>query len=488
MAVPSPIVIPNSPFETIGIVSDGITGTAPTLYVASTTSTLAQILAAGFGNPLFKFIKANDIFFINYLDTSVFPLDTGEASIYGEFIVQYDPTLNNYNFILRSAMVTGIAALGVHSATYSNAGGSATTTITDPAINPNSVVIARWQSSANAVIIKTVLPANGTLTVVSSADPGVSVLEYFSILPSVALQNAGVYAAQYSYADTGATGTIVIANPLITAGMVVTANFLSQTNSAEVKTAIAGAGTITIVATADPGVSVIEYVAALPSSALTTLGFYAATYTNAGGSATTTITDATITSTSIVVADWASQTNAVEIEKVTPGSGSLVILSSGDPGASVLNYQATPVKEGTPSGTFLVSANNLSDVASASASLANLGGLALAGGQLTGSVLTVKANGTVSAGAVTANGQSGIITAAVTTVAAATTAITFNNNKITSTSVMLVSLMGGTNTTIPGVQLSCVYVSAGVATLNVTNNNVAGTALNGNVLIGFAIL
>ena len=112
----------------------------------------------------------------------------------------------------------------------------------------------------------------------------------------------------------------------------------------------------------------------------------------------------------------------------------------------------------------------------------------LAGGQLTGSVLTVKANATQSGSAFTANGQSGVLTtSSLTTAAAGTTALTFNNSKITSTSVILVSLMGGTNA-IPGVQLSCVYASAGVATLNITNNNVAGSELSGTLLIGYAVL
>lgn len=486
MSAPLPVSIPNSPFETIGIVSDGITGTAPTLYSASTVSTFAQVTAAGFGNPLYKFIKANDIFFINYLDNSVFPLDTGESSVYGEFIVQYDPVLNNYNFIPRGSQSSGISAYGVHSSLYSNAGGSVTTVVSDAAINVNSVVVARWQSSANASIIKTVLPGNGTLTVVSSADPGVSVLEYVSVLPSVALQNAGVYAAQYSNADAGASATTVIAAPNVVAGMVVTVNFLSQTNAAEVKTAIAGAGIITVVATADPGVSVLSYIAMTPSSALTALGFYGAQYTNAGGSATTTITDANILATSVVVADWASQANAVEVEKVTPSAGSLVILSSGDPGASVLNYQATPSKEGAAAGTFLIAANNLSDVASASASLANLGGLALAGGTLTGKATFQK--GTGSGATPTVNTQSGVVTTASlsTSAASSATATTITNSEVSSTSVILVSLMGGTNT-IPGVSISAVPTTNTI-TVTVTNNNVAGSALNGTLIIGFVVL
>jgi len=486
MTAPTPIVIPNSPFETISIVSDGINGTAPAIFVASTVSTLAQILAPGYANPLQKLIKANDRFFVNYADASTFPLSTGESAIFGEFYVQYDPTLGNWNLIATSVTSATIAALGVRSSVYSNAGGSATTVVSDPSISVNSVVIARWQSSTVSTIIKTVLPGNGTLTVVSTTDPGVSVLEYISVLPSVPLQNAGVYAAQYTTAGGSATTTIVA--PGVVAGMVVTANFVSQTVAAEVKTAIAGAGIITVVATTDPGASVISYLAMTPSSALTALGLYGAQYTNAGGSATTTVTDATITATSIVVADWASQAVAAEIYKVTPGAGSLVILSSIDPGASVLNYQATPAKESASSaGTFLVSTNNLSDVANAATSLANIGGVPLAGGQLTGSVLTVKGTGTVSAGAVTINTQSGVITVTVSTTAAGTTSITFNNTKIATNSVILVSLMGGSNV-IPGVQLSCAVASAGVGTLVVTNNNVAGSALSGTLIIGFEVL
>ncbi len=105
-----------------------------------------------------------------------------------------------------------------------------------------------------------------------------------------------------------------------------------------------------------------------------------------------------------------------------------------------------------------------------------------------GEILLDKGTGTVSAGAVTINKQAGVITAAVTTAAAATTSITFNNSEIVAGSVILVSLMGGTNTTLPGPQVNAVYTSAGVATINITNNNVAGTALNGNLLIGFAVL
>jgi len=104
-----------------------------------------------------------------------------------------------------------------------------------------------------------------------------------------------------------------------------------------------------------------------------------------------------------------------------------------------------------------------------------------------GNILLDKSTGSVSTGAVTINKQAGVITATVSTAAASTTSITFNNSEIVSTSVILVSLMGGSNT-IPGVQLSCAYTSAGVATLVVTNNNVAGSSLSGTLIIGFIVV
>lgn len=137
---------------------------------------------------------------------------------------------------------------------------------------------------------------------------------------------------------------------------------------------------------------------------------------------------------------------------------------------AVFNGTTGQIKDSNILGTNLVVKNAVNQIAAA------------------GQILLDKGTGSVSTGAVTINKQSGVITAAVTTAAAATTSVTFNNSEIASTSVLLVSLMGGTNTTLPGPQVNCVYSSAGVATINITNNNVAGTALNGNLLIGFAIL
>ena len=58
----------------------------------------------------------------------------------------------------------------------------------------------------------------------------------------------------------------------------------------------------------------------------------------AGGAAAQTVTDTFCTTTSTVIANWNTTTNAVQIEKVTPGNGSFVVTSTADPGASTIGY------------------------------------------------------------------------------------------------------------------------------------------------------
>lgn len=452
-----------SNFQSLSLVTETLVGSAPSRFVASTSDSFATIIAAGYLNDINKKVKANDRFDINYSDTSAFPLNTGEAAVFGSFQVQYDPVAANWNLIPLSIPQSIIAGLGVYSANYSNGGGSATTTITDSNISVNSVVVARWKSSVNSARVQTVLPSNGSLVVVSSADPGVSVLEYISILPSVALQNAGAFAGKYS--NAGGSATIVITNANIVAGMTVNANFQSQANAAYILTAIAGAGIITIVANTNPGVSVIEYQAVSANSALTAAGLYGASYSNAGGSATITITDANISATSIVTADFATQANVASIYKVTPAAGSLVILASADPGVSTLTYNATPVPEGAPASAFLP----------------------LAGGQMTGSILLDRGTATSTAAAATINKQSGVVTTeALTTAAASAYAFTLTNTRITTSSIVLVMLMGGTNTT-RGIECRAIPAN-GSAAISLYNNNVAGTALNGTLIFGFVVI
>jgi len=96
-----------------------------------------------------------------------------------------------------------------------------------------------------------------------------------------------------------------------------------------------------------------------------------------------------------------------------------------------------------------------------------------------------KVNGTEAANAVTASGQSGVITtSALTTAGAASYAITWTNTHITATSTILLTISGGTNTT-ENVTLK-VTPGAGTATLTIYNNT-AATALNGTLLISYLV-
>lgn len=78
-----------SNFETFARVSAGNVGTAPNIFVGSTVDSLATITTAGYMNDKAAVIKPGDVIYINYLDASVYPLNTGQSSTLGEFEVSY---------------------------------------------------------------------------------------------------------------------------------------------------------------------------------------------------------------------------------------------------------------------------------------------------------------------------------------------------------------------------------------------------------------
>lgn len=101
-------------------------------------------------------------------------------------------------------------------------------------------------------------------------------------------------------------------------------------------------------------------------------------------------------------------------------------------------------------------------------------------------IILAKANGTEAANAVTASGNAGVITtSALTTAGGASYAITWTNTKISATSSIQLTLMGGTNT-VKNITLQAT-AGAGTSTLTIYNNT-AATALDGTLLIGYAIL
>lgn len=103
-----------------------------------------------------------------------------------------------------------------------------------------------------------------------------------------------------------------------------------------------------------------------------------------------------------------------------------------------------------------------------------------------GQIVLVKANGVEAANAVTASGNAGVITtSALTTAGAASYAITWTNTLITATSVIGLTIQGGTNTT-QNINFK-VVPGAGSAVLTIYNLT-AATALDGTILIGYTVL
>ncbi len=101
-----------------------------------------------------------------------------------------------------------------------------------------------------------------------------------------------------------------------------------------------------------------------------------------------------------------------------------------------------------------------------------------------GQIILAKANGTEASNAVTASGNAGVITtSSLSAAGGATYVITWTNTKITSASVVALTIQGGTNTT-QNITFTCV-VGSGSATLTIYNNT-ASTALNGTILIGYS--
>lgn len=103
-----------------------------------------------------------------------------------------------------------------------------------------------------------------------------------------------------------------------------------------------------------------------------------------------------------------------------------------------------------------------------------------------GQIILAKVNGTEASNLLTASGNAGLITTSSLTVTAGSTySITWTNTKITATSVIGLTIQGGTNTN-QNITFTCVP-GAGSATL-VINNNAPSTSISGTIFIGYSVL
>ena len=104
-----------------------------------------------------------------------------------------------------------------------------------------------------------------------------------------------------------------------------------------------------------------------------------------------------------------------------------------------------------------------------------------------GSIILPKVNGTEVGNAVTASGVAGLITtSALTTAGGATYVITWTNTKISTTSIIGLTIQGGSNNATNNITFTCA-AGASSATLTIYNNT-AATSLNGTLIIGYSVL
>jgi hypothetical protein len=151
------------------------------------------------------------------------------------------------------------------------------------------------------------------------------------------------------------TGALTIANSAITNAKVsasaaiafsklaaLTSTNILVGNGSNVATAVAMSGDATLANTgaitiANGAVTKAKLATAIQPAAVVKI---ANKHTEAGGSATVTITATGVVATDLVFAAIESSANAVAIQKITPTADTITVLCSGDPGASVFAWQS----------------------------------------------------------------------------------------------------------------------------------------------------
>ncbi len=190
---------------------------------------------------------------------------------------------------------------------------------------------------------------------------------------------------------------------------------------------------------------------------------------------------------SLIVAGVANTGNTnTTVSNVAMGQASVVSIP--DPVNAAARFMVGATATPFVSGNFPIASGTgglFVDSGAAPGSFANLTAANTFSGA--GQIILAKANGTEAANAVTASGNAGVITtSSLTTAGGATYVITWTNTKITATSVIGLTIQGGTNNATNNITFTCVPGS-GTATLTIFNNT-AATALNGTLLLGYSVL
>lgn len=207
-----------------------------------------------------------------------------------------------------------------------------------------------------------------------------------------------------------------------------------------------------------------------------------------------TISNGVITLSEVVPPGGVTVTGTPAVGHIARFAGASSIQDGGVLGLAAAKSVSDNTKSSVASVSGATVANNLLKAADTVGTVAD-SGIAAANIMLlnatntlsgSGSISLVKGTGTEAANAVTVNNQAGVITtSSLNTAGGSSYAITFTNSFITASSVILPSIMGGTNTT-ENITLKATSGS-GTSTLTIYNNT-AATALNGTILIGFLVV
>ena len=302
-------------------------------------------------------------------------------------------------------------------------------------------------------------------------------------------------------ATTGVAGNLVCYSSSASKGSLILSAVANTGNTA---TTISNAamGQASVISIPDPGAATASFV------------LTAATGTQTIGSAVTvnnTLTGQTInSSTGNITSGSSGVAGTLTSFPTTASKGTLVlaaVANTGNTATTISNVamgQASVVSIPDPAnaiGRFLVAATATPFVSGNFPVNSGTGGLmvdsAIAASALmqnnivntmtaAGIITMNKVNGTEAGNAVTASGVAGLITtSSLSTAGGASYAITWTNTKITATSVVLLQLAGGTNTT--NALMMKVVPGSGTATLTIYNLT-AATALNGTLLISYLVM
>lgn len=203
------------------------------------------------------------------------------------------------------------AANGVLELAAVNAGGAFNTTISNSAMGQSSVISIPDPGVATS---KFLLTDSATSQAISTGNLSLTV-------GTLTLGSSGHASSLTLFPGTAANGTLII-NPVNAGGAfntTISNGVMGQSTVYTIPDIGAATGDIVVSTTAVRMKSVAQAAVA-------------------GGAAAQTVTDTFCTSGSNVICTWNDTTNPVSIQKAVAGNGSFVVTSSGDPGASHLNY------------------------------------------------------------------------------------------------------------------------------------------------------